>query len=387
MSAEPMQAAGAGQGRYAEARKVTVVGAVVDLVLGVAKVVVGLTSHSQALIADGIHSFSDLITDAMVLVAAKHASREADEDHPYGHARIETVVTVALGAALIAVALGLAYDAIRRLFHPELLLHPGWPALVVAGLSIVAKEGIYHYTMRAARRLRSNLLRANAWHSRTDAISSIIVVIGVAGAMAGLDYLDAVATVGVAIMIAKIGWDLAWHSVRELVDEALDAERVTQIRKAIHEVGGVRDLHLLRTRRMGGDALVDVHIQVDPRLSVSEGHQVSESVRSRLIGAFEEVSDVMVHIDPENDAVAQPCRRLPLRAELMGKLKQAWSGLPGADRVEKVTLHYLSGAVDVELVLPLAVVQDLGTARRLAESYKSASRAVPEVGHVQVQFH
>ncbi|NIP72542.1 MAG: cation transporter [Gammaproteobacteria bacterium] len=386
MSTGPIAPPGAGERRYAEARKVTVVGAVVDLVLGLAKVVAGLTSHSQALIADGIHSFSDLITDGMVLFAAKHASREADEDHPYGHARIETVVTVALGAALVAVALGLAYDATRRLFHPELLLHPGWPALAVAGLSIVAKEGIYHYTMRAARRLRSNLLRANAWHSRTDAVSSIIVVVGVAGAMAGLDYLDAIAAVGVAIMIAKIGWDLAWHSVRELVDEALDAERVSQIRKAIHEVGGVRDLHLLRTRRMGGDALVDVHIQVDPRLSVSEGHQVSESVRSRLIAKFEEISDVMVHIDPENDEVAQPWRRLPLRAELMRELNQAWGDLPGADRVEKVTLHYLSGAVDVELVLPLAVVEDLGGARRLAESYKSASRAVPEVGHVQVQF-
>lgn len=382
-----METALSGDGRYREARKVTLAGSLVDLLLGVAKIVVGLVNHSQALVADGIHSLSDLVTDFMVLFAAKHASREADEDHPYGHARIETVMTVALGVALIAVAVGLTYDAVRRLFAPELLLHPGWPALVVAGVSIFSKEGIYHYTMRAARRLRSDLLRANAWHSRTDAVSSVIVVVGVAGSMAGLEYLDAVAAVGVAVMVAKIGWDLGWRSVRELVDESLDQERVAAIRDTIQDVSGVRDLHLLRTRRMGGEALVDVHIQVDPRLSVSEGHQVSETVRSRLINEVDEVSDVMVHIDPENDELAQPCKRLPLRGELLKRLNDAWRGLPGADRVEDVTLHYLSGKVDVEVLLPLSVVGSLEEARGLGRRYEQAGRQVPDVGRVRVEFH
>ena len=187
--------------RYAEVRKVTLIGSVVDLLLGVSKIIIGYAAYSQALIADGIHSLSDLATDFMVIFASKHASRDADEEHPYGHGRIETVMTVVLGAALILVGIGIAYDAVNRLFVPETIVIPTMMAVVVAIISIVSKEIIYHYTMRSARRLRSNLLRANAWHSRSDAISSVIVLIGLIGAMAGLFYLDAVAAVAVAFMI------------------------------------------------------------------------------------------------------------------------------------------------------------------------------------------
>lgn len=373
--------------RYRETRKVTVVGGVLDLLLGVAKIFVGLVNHSQALVIDGVHSLSDLATDIMVVFAAKHASAEADADHPYGHARFETVATVALGVALIGVGAGLGYDAANRLFHPERLLVPGWLSLVVAALSIVSKEAIYHYTMRAAKRLRSNLLRANAWHSRSDAISSVIVVIGVAGAMAGLNYLDAIAAVGVAFMIVKIGWDLAWNSIRELVDTALDSERVEAIRETIQSVTGVRNLHLLRTRRMGADALVDVHIQVDPRLSVSEGHQVSEAVRHRLIKEIDEVADVMVHIDPEDDETSQPCSHLPLRGELMARLQDAWRALPQARRVEKITVHYLGGKVHLELFLPLNGFSDIQAAQAEAQRLRAATRTLPEVGKVEVNFH
>ena len=373
--------------RYRETRRVTVVGAVLDLVLGVAKIAVGWLNHSQALVADGVHSLSDLATDVMVLFAAKHASADADEEHPYGHARIETVATVGLGIALLAVAAGIAYDAVSRLFEPERLLTPGWLSLAVASISIVSKEVIYHYTIRAARRLRSNLLRANAWHSRSDAISSVVVVIGVAGTMAGLNYLDAVAAVGVAFMVAKIGWDLAWASVRELVDTGLNREQVEQIRDTIASVTGVRDLHLLRTRRMGSDALVDVHIQVDPTLSVSEGHHVSETVRRRLIEGIDEVSDVMVHIDPENDETAQPCGHLPLRRELMTKLEAAWHDVPAANHIQKVTMHYLSGRVHLELFVPLQELATIEAARAEASALEQAARRVPEVGSVQVNYY
>ncbi len=373
--------------RYAEARKVTLVGSVLDLVLGVGKIFAGYIGSSQALIADGIHSLSDLVTDVLVLFAAKHGSRAADEEHPYGHARIETMMTVALGMALIAVALGLGYDAARRLFEPELLLHPGWLALIVAAISILSKEIIYHYTLRAATRLRSNLLRANAWHSRSDAISSVIVLIGVLGSMAGLTYLDAIATIGVVYMIAKIGWDLAWHSMRELVDTALDAERVSKIREFINDIDGVEDLHLLKTRRMGADALVDVHIQVSARLSVSEGHQISEMVRKRLIDEMEEVTDVMVHIDPENDENVPPSFNLPLRREVEKKLQQAWADIPFAEKIEYITLHYLGGKIHVELQMPLAVCSDRDSARHIRDTLIAASKSVDGIGEVSVCFH
>jgi cation diffusion facilitator family transporter len=322
----------------------------------------------------------------MVLFAAKHASRDADEDHPYGHGRIETVMTVALGAALIIVAIGIAWDAVRRMFAPDLLLQPGWLALVVAAISIVAKEWIYHYTMHVAKKLRSKLLRANAWHSRSDAISSVIVFVGVLGAMAGLDYLDAVAAVGVAIMIAKIGWDLSWHSISELIDTALDAEHVESIRNTIEAVPGVVDMHMLRTRRMGADALVDVHIQVESHLSVSEGHQISETVRLTLIEEIEDVTDVMVHIDPEDDEKATPCGGLPDRAEVEALLREAWATEPIARDIEEITLHYLDGHIEVEVCLPLSRIEDADSARTIAGRLTGLAEANPDISRVRVGF-
>ncbi|MBD3669619.1 MAG: cation transporter [Gammaproteobacteria bacterium] len=343
--------------RYREVKKVTLIGSLIDLVLGVAKIFVGMIAHSQALIADGIHSLSDLVTDFMVLWAAKHAHSEADEEHPYGHGRIETVATIGLGLALIGVAVGIAYDAVQRLFNPDALLQPGYLALVVAGASILSKEAIYHYTMWAAKKHRSAMLRANAWHSRTDAISSVVVFVGVVGTMYGLTYLDAVAAVLVAVMIAKIAWDLIWQSVQEIMDAGLEEERVHAIREAILEVDGVRELHELRTRRLGPDALVDVHVLVGPRLSISEGHHIAEAVRSRLIQRIDEVSDVMVHIDPEDDEQVAPCRKLPLRSEVTSELEAAWTDLPGVQAIQDMTLHYLDGKVEVDLVLPLDLLQ------------------------------
>lgn len=372
--------------RYKEIRKVTLIGSVVDLLLGVAKIAVGYIAHSQALIADGIHSLSDLLTDFMVLFAAKHASRDADEDHPYGHGRIETVMTVVLGAALILVSFGIGWDAIRRLFEPDTLLHPGWLALVVAAISVAAKEVIYHYTMHVAKKLRSRLLRANAWHSRSDAISSIIVFVGVLGAMSGLDYLDAIAAIGVALMITKIGWDLAWHSIRELIDTALDEEQVEKIRETIKAVDGVEALHMLRSRRMGPDALIDVHIQVQPRLSVSEGHQISEMVRRRVIDDIEEVTDVTVHIDPEDDEFATSCCQLPERGQIMARLQQYWDGIPEAKQINAYTLHYLDGKIHVEVQLPLSVLGENTQGSELVNKMQDAVTDDAEIAGIRISF-
>ena len=369
--------------RYSEMRTVTLVGAGVDLLLGVAKLFIGVIASSQALIADGIHSLSDLATDFLVLFAAKHAHREADEEHPYGHGRIETVATVVLGCALAIVAVGISYDAVRRMLNPELLLHPGILALWVALLSVVAKEAIYQYTARVARRLRSKMLLANAWHSRSDAISSIVVMIGVGGAIAGVYWLDAVAAIAVAFMIAKIGWDLLWKSLKELIDTALEPELVEEIRQAILEVDGVRDCHMLRTRHSGSDTLVDVHIIVNPRLSVSEGHQIGEHVRLRLIDELEHVADVTVHIDPEDDETARPSSDLPLRAEVMQRLRQEWRDLPLDDCLDRVVLHYLEGRIHVDVFLDAACGES-GADSGLIEAVRKAAGRAADVGDVKV---
>ena len=369
--------------RYQDIRKVTLVGAVVDLVLGVAKIIVGVIASSQALIADGIHSLSDLATDFLVLFAAKHAHREADDEHPYGHGRIETVATVVLGVSLVAVAIGISYDAVRRLMTPELLLHPGWMALLVAVISVLSKELIYQYTARAARRLRSKMLHANAWHSRSDAISSIIVVIGVVATMLGYPSFDALAAVAVALMVAKIGWDLLWQSLQELIDTALDPERVEAIRETIMAVDGVRTCHMLRTRHSGSDALVDVHIQVDPALSVSEGHQIGEAVRWRLIKTIDDVSDVTVHIDPEDDELASSCKGLPLRDEVLRRLEQQWQHLDIGERLDKVVVHYLNGKVHVEVFLN-STGEDTQQLADLSAAIREAAQKAQDIGDVSV---
>lgn len=380
-------AADSGDERYAAARHVTLVGSVVDLVLGVAKILVGVVGNSQALIADGVHSLSDLATDGIVLLAMKHGSRAADEEHPYGHGRIETLATVVLGVALVGVAGGIAWDATLRLLNPELLAHPGWLALSVAAVSIASKEAIYHYTLRVAERLNSRLLRANAWHSRSDAISSVVVFIGVVGAMNGLPWLDAVAAIAVALMVGKIGLELAWHSAQELIDRAMDTEQVAQIRDAILGVDGVEALHMLRTRRMGSDGLVDVHILVDPRLSVSEGHQISERVRHAVMRAVDGVTDVMVHIDPEDDEIAAPSSHLPTREVILERLREHWRSEPAAAHIDATRLHYLDGKIHVEVLLPLAKMGDIDEARRVADRLKRLGEQDPDIGSIEVCFH
>jgi len=371
--------------RYQDIRRVTVVGAVVDLLLGTAKVIVGLSAGSQALVADGVHSFSDLATDFLVLFAAKHAHREADVEHPYGHGRIETVATVVLGVSLVLVAIGISFDAIRRLMAPELLMHPGALALVVALISVAAKEIIYQYTARAARRLRSKMLLANAWHSRSDAISSVVVVIGVIGTMAGFPYLDALAAIAVALMVAKIGWDLLWKSLQELIDTALGPEEVAAIRNTIMSVSGVRACHMLRTRHSGSDVLADVHILVDPALSVSEGHQIGEAVRRRLMETNEDVTDVTVHIDPEDDELASSCDHLPLRNEILHRLGQQWQGIEFGIEVEKVVLHYLDGRVNVDVFLPLGDLDQRKT-QELSDLIRAAALKAEDIGDVRVYY-
>ena len=367
-------------------RTVTLVGAVVNILLAIIKVVGGAIAQSHALIADGVHSLSDLASDFVVVYGAKHGSRDADELHPYGHARIETAFTVIVGTMLIFVALGLITDAVRRLLDPSLLLHPEPLALAVAILSIVSKEWLYRYTIRVAMRVRSSMLQANAWHHRSDAISSVIVVVGVAGSMAGFDYLDPIASIGVAFMIAKIGWDLAWAASRELVDTGLDPARVDEIRESILHVEGVKDLHMLRTRLMGGDALVDVHVQVNRRLSVSEGHQIGEYVRATLIKSIDEVADVTVHIDPEDDAEGALSKQLPLRREFLARLHEHVRPILDPSSIRSVTLHYLGGRIQVEVVLSITVIHDLDEAAVLARTIRETTQQLRDVGDVQVYY-
>jgi len=373
--------------RYRQIRYVTLVGSVVDLALGITKIAGGWLSHSQALVADGVHSFSDLATDVLVLYAAKHAHAEADADHPYGHARIETAATVGLGVTLILVSIGIVFNGVSALMNPQTLTAPEAWAMALAGISVVAKEAIYHYTMRYSRRLDSEMLRANAWHSRSDAISSVVVLVGVGGALLGYTYLDAVAALVVAVMIGKIGYDVTKSSVSELIDTGLDADHLEDIRDTIQSVDGVESLHLLRTRRMASRVLADVHLILsDARVSVSEGHQISETVRAALMRRFENIADVTVHIDPEDDEHAAPGKNLGLRDQVLNRLQGRWQHLAAAPQIRRVTLHYLNGKIHVEVELPLALAADTDQAAGNAAAFGDAVADDPDIAGVRVLY-
>jgi len=375
------------EARYGASRRVTLVSVVWNLILTVAQIIIGFVGHSQALIADGLHTLSDLITDFMVLFALKHGKKAADEEHPYGHARIETAVTMILGIILVAVGAGIAISAGMRLSSAQTFVIPSAMTLWIAVITLGAKEGLYRYTMVTADRFDSNMLRANAWHHRSDALSSLIVAAGIGGSLLGFGYLDSVAALIVALMVVKVGGELAWQSLRELVDTGLAAEDLESIRQVILTISGVKALHLLRTRRVGEQALADVHIIVDDHLSVSEGHQISEMVRATLIKEIAPLADVMVHIDTEEDVNVPSGAGLPLRDELQKRLDNYFRDIPEARMIEHMTLHYLNGRIDIELLLPQVAISPSTTARQLAEQFAAAVRTDRDLGKVDVHFH
>jgi cation diffusion facilitator family transporter len=360
------------QARGAESRRVALVGAVVNTILAVVKITIGITARSQALIVDGIHSLSDLLSDILVWYASSHASHGPDEQHPYGHGRFETAATLALGGMLVLVAGGIIWDSVERMFLSEELWQPKPLALYAAGFSIIANEALFWYTLLVSRRINSELLRANAWHHRTDAISSVVVLVGIAGTLMGFVYLDLVAALIVGIMVAKIGWDLGWGAMRELVDSSLDEETVGRIREIINDIGGVSSIHMLRTRRQGHEAMADVHVQVSPRISVSEGHLISMEVENRIKQGIAEMTDVVVHIDPEDDEEAPPCKGLPMRHQVLQELQEDWQHLGCLGQEQRILLHYLSGKIHVEVFYPNSCYEDAQTVETMRESMLQA---------------
>lgn len=373
--------------RFRAMRRVTLTGSLVNLAVSSAQIAGGLLTHSQALVADGLHTLSDLASDAVVLYAAKHGSQDADEEHPYGHRRIETLGSVIVGLVLMTVAGVIAFEAFRHLIQPEHVQGPAPVALAFATLAIVAKESLYHYTMHVAKKVKSNLLKANAWHHRSDVFSSLIVFAGISGSLLGFIHLDAIAAIAVSVMILRIGWQLATNGVRELIDTGLDPKEVEAIRQSILTIDGVKSLHTLRTRRMGGEALADVHIQVDPRISVSEGHHIGEAVRNHLITHFEEISDVTIHVDPEDDEREPRCAHLPLRKTLLAALRTQWKDIPAANALENVSLHYLNGQAHLDLFMPLHELSNVpDDVMNIADQLITASKRVPEIGDVTIYF-
>ncbi len=372
--------------RYKATTRVTVVGAIVNFVLAIFKVIIGTVGHSHALVVDGIHSFSDLISDALVVYAAKHGNQSPDDDHPYGHARIETAFAAVFGGILIAVGIGIVVDALERLTSGEIVT-PQSITIWVALLSVLSKEALYRYTIVYANRFKSSILKANAWHHRSDSVSSIVVLVGIVGSILGFPYLDAAAAVIVSMMIAKIGWEIAKESIEQLVDKGLDPDKVKSISARIAEISGVRNMHMLRTRHMGAEALLDVHVEVAPQLSVSEGHRISDEVSKELTREFSDISQVLVHIDPENDEEDSTCINLPLRNEIMSDLQQQWALIEETKHIEDVVFHYLSGQVRIQVILSLRILLVLDDTSAISKKLCNSVDELKYIEKLEVLYH
>jgi cation diffusion facilitator family transporter len=333
--------------RYWQAKKVTTIGAIITALLGCLKLVSGLLCHSHALVADGIHSFSDLFIDLMVLFASKYGSHDADDMHPYGHQRIETAATLLLSLFLIMAGSSIAWNEFVELIHSTNSA-PEWWSLPIISISIIANEALFHYTHYIGKRIQSKLIITNAWHHRSDAASSAVVLIGLIGTLAGFASLDTLAAIIVGLMIIQMGCTYAWNSVKELIDTAVDPELLSQIEQIIHKVDGVNRIHQLRTRFMGGDVFIDVHILVSPKISVSEGHYIAQHVHHALITHIDSVQDVTVHVDPEDDEICSPSLHLPNRAVLRDLLlNEVHIDFP---QILFWNVHYLNGKMIVDIV-------------------------------------
>ncbi len=289
--------------RSEQARRSTLVSVVVNIFLSALQIAVGIYSGSQGLIADGMHSFSDLLADGVVLVANKKSRRPSDHDHHYGHWRYENGASLVLGAILVLVGVGMLWSAAGHLAQPQTIPPVHSVALWMALTALVVKEGLFRYMLAAARRLNSSLLIANAWHARSDAASSLVVALGIIGNLAGFAWFDPLAALAVGLVITRMGYRFAATALHDLMDRAVDEETQRAIAGTLRATPGVAGLHDLKTRKAGDLVLVDVHLEVAGELSVAEGHQIARQARERVM-AQNPVLNVMVHLDPSDAASA-----------------------------------------------------------------------------------
>jgi len=287
-------------------RKVTWVGLWLNLFLAAIKFTAGIYGRSQALVADAIHSLTDLTTDIAVIAGSHYWSRPPDENHPYGHRRLETLVTVFIGVVLIAAGIGIGWKAISALQEKH-AAPPGWIAVFAALASIVCKESIYRWTAVTGRRVKSAALAANAWHHRTDALSSIPVLIAVAGARVfpSWSFLDHLGAAVVSIFILHASIKIIWPGLGELIDVGAPTDTCKMIRDIALKNNGVLQVHDIRTRFISSSIQVDLHIVVDGLITVRQGHDIADDVKARILDTIPEVLDVIVHVDPPERAARE----------------------------------------------------------------------------------
>ncbi len=362
--------------------KATLVGAFANLLLSVAKFIGGVAGNSTALVADALHSLSDLLTDAIVLATHKIGQIPADSNHPYGHGRAETIGATIVGAVIILAGIWIGYE-VWQVIASGIKLVPTWLAAGVATFSILVNEGIFHYTRIVGERVNSPAIIANAWHHRSDAISSVAALIGILGAHFGYSIMDPLAGGVVAIMILKVGATIFAEGLRDLMDTGLSEDQTQEFQKIIDGIPEVIKFHDLRTRTLGGEIFMDIHILVDTDLTVTEGHAAAERVRRSLINAFNRVQDVLVHVDGEEDqkllqlysSTREDLRKIvdPMIADADITLKQT-----------RMRVHYLKGTTLVEIYLQVDPTKSMSEIHPHFENLKERLKSAPEIDDVRI---
>ena len=289
-----------------QVRRITWWGFGGNIVLAVFKIAAGWLGHSQAVVADGIHSITDTFTDVAVILGSYYWSRPADDSHPYGHKRLETTVSIFIGGVLFLAGAGIGWDAVTSVYKPH-AKHPGVIAFAAAVVSIVVKEALYQWNRRVGTRVSSVSLTANAWHHRLDAFSSIpvLVAVGVALAYPQWHLLDHLAAFFVAILICYAAIGIILSGFRELVDQGAPLEVCERIKHLVKIHPSVVQVHNIRTRYAGNLLCVDLHVVVDGQMTVHEGHRVAEQVKNLLLHQGPDILDAEVHIEPEEAALAE----------------------------------------------------------------------------------
>ena len=280
------------------ANRVSIITIIINLVLSVLKFLVGFFGHSQALISDAIHSASDVVSTVAVMFGINLSDKKSDTSHPYGHERIECIFSIILAMMLFITGVGIGITAIKNIVSGAEIAIPSKIALIAATVSIAVKEWMYHYTKRAAKKINSSSMLADAWHHRSDALSSVGSLIGVGGAILGFPVFEPIASIVICIFIGKASVDIFMDAVNRLIDRSCTDEEIEQIRECVMEIDGVKNIDKLMTRRFGSKIYVDLEISEDAEMTLSEAHKIAELVHDNIEAKIPEVKHCMIHVNP-----------------------------------------------------------------------------------------
>jgi len=366
------------------ALRVTWFGLFANLILAIAKGFIGTIAHSSALIADAGHSVSDLFSDSITLWAVHMAGVPKDKNHPYGHGKFETVGTFIVAIFLLLTGVGVAWHVLNKIDTPEV---PGTAALWMAGIAICFKEALFHVTRMVGRRSGSRVLLANAWHHRSDAISSVAALVGIGGAQWGIPLMDPIAGVLVAGLIIKTGIDIGYESIRELTDETVEEEVISELGEILAEIDGVDHFHEMRARRMGPQLLVDLHIEVDSMMSISAAHQVAERVRLSILDELPAVNEVLVHVDAEDDFVKskggiEETKDIVLmrpQTEIESDVKKILTEIPEIQGITHIYCHYLNQELTVQVNILLDEEMLIRDAQKIASKARMKIEEIKDI--------